>query len=326
MVRAEITGYYAVQSVDDYGSGHGLDVYEICNQKNPPNNPVFIYLHPGGWSSVYSGDRKDDAREAFITKLTQFGITVIIPNYTLSDENAIFVDGFTTLTDINEVVTYAKNTLHYNTVSIGGYSAGAHLALIYSMRYPNRVDKVVSIAGPTNLFNAPQGASTQDNRDLFENLVEDFANNGTDNRLQLSPNSAGVIPYSNNSSYLLLYNYYDDMVNFTTQGTAFYNLLVSNNFDAKFVNITDYIYKHDFAHKPYRQPSVLFQIKKFLLEGLLLAGPPPSSIYYIENYLKRWIPDPETYLGCGFSWDDFITIEQSKIDEINSGSYYNCDY
>lgn len=58
--------------------------------------------------------------------------------------------------------------------------------------------------------------------------------------------------------------------------------------------------------------------------GTLIKGDSSGSIYYLEGCLKRLIPSASAYLGCGFSWSDYVTYSQSAVDNTPAGPNYSC--
>lgn len=51
----------------------------------------------------------------------------------------------------------------------------------------------------------------------------------------------------------------------------------------------------------------------------LLQGP-NGQVYYLENNTRRYITDPGTFTGYGFSWADIRQVGQDVIDSITAGS------
>lgn len=304
---------------------HKINMYEpedMCVGRNP----VLVYLHPGGWRGEYSNGGADSSDANFIKELVDYGVCVAIPAYSLSDDPG-FVDGISTIADVAQAIGWLKAEGH-TRIFLSGYSAGAHLALLYSLRFPGNVEKVVTIAAPSDLARlGPDADPTMQN--MLNTLVAQFAaSSGTDLRKVLSPvyrDPTGQLRTMyglNSTSYRLLYNIDDDCVDYSRQGYAFYSLLRSKGFNVELVPFTDPIGKHNFVYRDSTQ--VMRSTKEFTLQGMLLAGPanPPDPIYYIDGYTKRWIPTPEIYEAAGFAWTDFIRIPQAALDSIPTGENF----
>lgn len=201
-----------------------LDVYPAVGVS--ANAPVLLFLHSGGW---YKGDKTDDAAR-FGASLSALGITVVAPNYTLVPS------GYypTPLLDTDCVRRWiVANASAYsfdaNNISLGGYSSGGHIALLYSLRSSAYQDtacpwgasspslrNVVALAGPTNL-----STITGDVRIMANNFL-----NGA------SAVDASPITYASNKNsarYLLLHAQDDELVSFSSQAEPFYNALLASN-------------------------------------------------------------------------------------------------
>lgn len=201
-----------------------LDVYPTSSG----SAPVVVYIHSGGW---FKGDKSADDGVTIPEDLAKKGLNAVSINYTLVP------GGYypTPLQDIDCALRWvAKNASAYgfdaSRVSMGGYSSGGHLALLSSMR-PNSytdtacpsasvsrpsVQKIFSLAGPTNLANI--GGSVQ-------GMADDFLHGK-------SAGEASPLTYAdspNGLKYLLVHAKDDELVPFGSQATPFADKLSSWN-------------------------------------------------------------------------------------------------
>ncbi len=115
--------------------------------------PAVIVVHGGGWES---GSKNDGSTGVLIGKLLDSGFVVFNIDYRLESEGGSFPHN---LNDVNQSVTFlGENAKKYGVdpkgISILGFSAGAHLALLsaYSVRKSkNGLCAVVAIAPATDL-------------------------------------------------------------------------------------------------------------------------------------------------------------------------------
>ncbi len=185
---------------------------------------MLLLLHSGGW---YAGDKSEDS-ERIAKSLSALGITVVTPNYTLVPNAYYPTPLLETDCALRWIVANASSYgFDTSNISLGGYSAGAHLALLYSLRQSAYRDascswnvtspslkKVVSLAGPTDL-------STLTGDVLI--MANAFLNGA-------SASEASPITYAGNqnaSKYLLLQARDDELVSFDSQSVPFYNKLLT---------------------------------------------------------------------------------------------------
>ena len=137
-----------------YGSvsqSQKLDLY--LPERDDKNVGLIVYIHGGAWQS---GDKKELTETAKgVTR--DFGYATASLNYRMLGEKATYVE---MLEDIGSALTLIKQKAEENGYSIKscgliGYSAGAHLSLLYGFKNhsvsPIRVAYVSSLAGPTDL-------------------------------------------------------------------------------------------------------------------------------------------------------------------------------
>lgn len=141
-----------------------FDFYHPKDYKNRKNLPVFIWIHGGGYAS---GDKSDD--RALAVKIAELGFVVLNLNYTLAQAATVLYPQTLPamqpysigIQDILSAIEYLK--LHAqsfnidpNKISIGGASAGGHLALMATTSGATVFNCTVNVAGPTDLLLASQ--------------------------------------------------------------------------------------------------------------------------------------------------------------------------
>ena len=137
-----------------------LDLY-LPDNRSQTTTKLIIIIHGGGWSD---GDKKDvnGYVSALQTRLPDYAIANI--NYRLAKNGQNLFPAQEE--DIKKAVTYlmnhADNYGYRQKYVLLGLSAGAHLSLLHSYKYPvpYRASAVVSFFGPTDLFalyNNPPG-------------------------------------------------------------------------------------------------------------------------------------------------------------------------
>jgi len=140
-----------------------FDFYAPKDYLNRQNIPVFIWVHGGGWSG---GDKSLD--RAIAEKIASRGFIVLNLNYTLAPAVSPtiyptpyiaptpYTVGVKDILAAVELVKSKANDFHMDLqkISIGGGSAGGHLALMTSAAQATSFNCVVSVAGPTDLVQA----------------------------------------------------------------------------------------------------------------------------------------------------------------------------
>ena len=140
-----------------------LDLY-LPDNRTQVSTKLIIILHGGGWSD---GDKKD--LNGYVS-----AIQARLPDYAIANVNYRLAKNGQNLfpaqeEDIKKAVAYLMNNAdnygYRQNYVLLGLSAGAHLALLHSYKYPvpYRASAVVSFFGPTDLFalyNNPPGAYT----------------------------------------------------------------------------------------------------------------------------------------------------------------------
>ncbi|MBT4277832.1 alpha/beta hydrolase fold domain-containing protein, partial [Candidatus Falkowbacteria bacterium] len=243
---------------------HHSDGYlDIYTPSTGSNFPVFVYIHGGGWCL---GDKTDQSD--IITYLRDNGYAVISLNYGLAKDGYVYPSQ---LHDIDCALRWINvnsgtYSLDLSRLYMGGYSAGGHLALLYSLnqdiyRDPSccnttpspTIEKIVSIAGPTD-FETIDFSATGDTCDILPGPVQwqfDDAflrpeSSSIDRRIAASPRT---YLYSANpaisTNYLMIYSDTDTYVNFALQALPFYVDMANNGFNVQ--NIWYSGFDHNFA-------------------------------------------------------------------------------
>ncbi|MBO7195866.1 MAG: alpha/beta hydrolase [Clostridia bacterium] len=157
------TGYKVYRNVS-YGDGEQnvMDVY-LPNEANlRDNNGCVLFIHGGSWSG---GDKWEE--EARCRLLASRGYMAVSMNYTLiSDENADVYTVFAVLDEIDAALSTAVSFAAERGIAIdqaatSGYSAGAHLAMLYAYSRadsaPVEIKFTSSMAGPADISPAVWG-------------------------------------------------------------------------------------------------------------------------------------------------------------------------
>jgi acetyl esterase/lipase len=116
------------------------------------NTPVIIFIHGGGWQM---GDKKDF--DGFASAFADSSIAAFTINYRYASLSPK-VGYEQLLEDVGKAIQFLESksqefVFNPNKICLLGHSAGGHLALLYAYRNNKngKVDKVVSLAGPTDL-------------------------------------------------------------------------------------------------------------------------------------------------------------------------------
>ena len=123
---------------------------------------VIIFIHGGSWSS---GDKSDEALRCRL--LASLGYVTASVNYTLWSEDTRYEYRVTDVLDeidaaiLKTAEFLAERGITVGKVALAGYSAGGHLALLYSYAggesAPFDVAFVSSMAGPTDVSESVWG-------------------------------------------------------------------------------------------------------------------------------------------------------------------------
>ncbi len=118
----------------DYGK-HERETLDLSFPKGTGRDVgLLLYIHGGGWTS---GDKTDFRHvQSLFTENEDYAVASMNYRYAVADEYDTYdiIDDITSaLSCIKE--TAAKNGVNINKVILCGYSAGAHLSLLYAYRY-----------------------------------------------------------------------------------------------------------------------------------------------------------------------------------------------
>ena len=136
-----------------YGT-HTRQVMDVCfPSEYKETMSVVLFVHGGGWSSGDKGSFTSKAK-SFSSKLNCIGVTM---NYRYISEPVHCTD---LLKDIDSALAKDKSmaetrNIKCNKVMLVGYSAGAHLSMLYAYAKKNSAPikpaAVVSYSGPTDI-------------------------------------------------------------------------------------------------------------------------------------------------------------------------------
>ncbi len=140
---------YAPHSLNTY------DLYIPYNLTPSDTTSCILYLHGGSWTA---GDKEEG--HWFCRRFAKQGCLTATINYSLISPNTPSVCIPTMLKEITHCISAiqqeaAERGIHVQKVALAGYSAGAHLAMLYTYSMattsPLPIAFCVSMAGPTDL-------------------------------------------------------------------------------------------------------------------------------------------------------------------------------
>ena len=119
-----------------YGSGPAqvADLYA-----GPAGAPVLVWVTGGGWILFDFGIARP-----FASALQAANITVVVPSYTLGAPEAA-------TRDLVQAVALAEGLPGRGRLTLGGHSAGAHLAALVALRNRASVDRLLLLSGVYDL-------------------------------------------------------------------------------------------------------------------------------------------------------------------------------
>ncbi len=156
-VLSFFTGYDIHKNVS-YGEGaqNVLDIYIPKEAYEREENGFVLFIHGGSWMG---GDKEEEALRCRI--LASRGYIAASMNYTLfSEENAESYTVFSVLDEIDASLSKVKSFaaergIHVDKAATAGYSAGAHLAMLYAYSRaesaPLEIVFTASMAGPADI-------------------------------------------------------------------------------------------------------------------------------------------------------------------------------
>lgn len=151
------TGYTVFNNLSYDGSdAEAMDIYIPNDARERENNGVILLIHGGSWAG---GDKAEE--ELRCRLFASHGYIAASINYTLwSEKNDAEHDITSVLDEIDSALKFvvdftADMGINTDRAAIGGYSAGAHLALLYSYTRndtaPTDIKFAASLAGPLDL-------------------------------------------------------------------------------------------------------------------------------------------------------------------------------
>ena len=130
---------YTVKGDISYGTHerHVGDFY----QSNVMDAPLVVVVHGGGWRGRDKGDTKLIAES-----LASHGFNVFNINYRLAPEYKHPAP----IGDLELAIKFCKEKFQFSKLALWGYSAGAHISLMYGLRHDD-VAAIVSGGAPYDL-------------------------------------------------------------------------------------------------------------------------------------------------------------------------------
>ena len=135
-----------------YGE-YDRNVLDLYMPKEVKGDSIILFIHGGAWIAGDKSFYKD-----YMEKLALIGIPSMSINYRYISQDTRLYD---ILDDIDASVSFIKEyaktefDLELNKMALFGYSAGAHLSLLYGNKYKNtsKIEPkfIVSMAGPVDL-------------------------------------------------------------------------------------------------------------------------------------------------------------------------------
>ena len=264
------TGYRVYKNIE-YGQGK-LNVIDVYMPNRQKSNGVILFIHGGSWTG---GDKSEEDFRCRI--LASNGFMSATLNYSLySQETASEYSVFTVLNEIdlalNKLKEFASSSgQNINKVALCGYSAGAHLATLYSYSRtesaPLKIAFTASMAGPvdisTNAWSEELTSSIASillQKDISKEDVLDGSVN--DILLTISP----ISYISKNSPPTLIIHGGKDEVVSIKNAEALVQKLTENNVEFKYFyleNSTHALIENPFKHIKFLNELINYSKKYF---------------------------------------------------------------
>lgn len=196
-----------------------MDIYIPKKLNKKGSNGCIIFLHGGSWTG---GDKADEHLRCLA--MASSGYVCANINYTLfSEANAQTYTVNTVINQISKAITKvadycAQKQITINKVAIAGYSAGAHLAMLYSyanaQNAPLEIAFTASLAGPADFS---QKAWSEDTLKIIgerlsgKQLTDEMFLNGEAQQI-LSQLSPAYYVTENSVPSIFMYGEKDDLV------------------------------------------------------------------------------------------------------------------
>ena len=221
------------------GKVYTFDLYRPVDWGSMEKLPALLWVHGGSWTA---GDKDQESLTA--SKIAETGVSVFVPNY--SSE----VRPYTGHEDISEMTSllfdYAAGlNLDTKKISVGGVSAGGHLALLGGINSRETLKCLLSVSGPRDL---PYVMSESDSYPVSAFIISDVFGSGATTLGNLSPiNKVNSI---NGSAKVLLAHQRNDNLVPLTQATRFSAALKSRG-----INVTESYYSASLGGLPAIRPT-----------------------------------------------------------------------
>lgn len=149
------TGYKVYKNVEYFtGEANVMDIYLPSSVKGEENLGAVLFIHGGSWSG---GDKKEEDFRCRL--LASHGYITATMNYTLYKEQSEY-SVFAVLDEIDLALLKLKSfagekEAKIEKIAISGYSAGAHLAMLYGYSRtesaPVEISFIATMAGPAEI-------------------------------------------------------------------------------------------------------------------------------------------------------------------------------
>jgi acetyl esterase/lipase len=214
--------------LENYSQQYGPDALQrfdlILPEGHNAQTRLVLLIHGGGW---ISGDKW--YCEVYAKRFATAGFATVSMNYRLANDSIHYRD---MLDDIDSMLTFvSKNSARWgieiHPVSLFGYSAGGHLALLYAYarNVEHQVGAVISLAGVTNLADSALWNSPG----LYDDIVAMTGEPSPDHWTQANP-----VHYvrTTNPPTFLIHGTKDEVVPLF-QSLAFNQILKASNIPVK---------------------------------------------------------------------------------------------
>ena len=178
-----------------------MDIFIPSRAYTRENNGCVLFIHGGSWSG---GDKQEE--EARCRFLASHGYITATINYTLwSEETADTYHVFNVLHEIDAALTTlrefaASRSIRIDKAATAGYSAGAHLAMLYAFSRsdisPLPIAFTASMAGPADLSANVWGA------EMSQRIIKRLTGEDVDEQTLLSGGADELIASLSPVSYI----------------------------------------------------------------------------------------------------------------------------
>lgn len=134
---------------------NNMSIYVPYSAENRESNAAIVFLHPGAWKAGYkeicASDAKRKAEDGYITMTMNYTFLTERNNKNMDD----IIDDITLALNKLKEFSNDKN-LNINKIALCGYSAGAHLSMLYAYKYreksPFEISFIAAKAGPALMY------------------------------------------------------------------------------------------------------------------------------------------------------------------------------